>query len=741
MDRAVAPLGVSAPRRTAPWPSEILGGCLGAVVMLAVLLTLGLLSHAPLGARGAGMGLTAAFVAMAVGGLVVTWLGRSPLPVGGPSSATALIFAGLIAQLIADPRAGMPGVLAASGCAVMLMGALQVAIARLGLGRVAQFVPQPVLAGFMNGVAVLIVVAQVPALLGLPDDAPLGATGLGAAPVQPGALALGLAVAAGTFAIARRWPRSHAQLVGLLAGAAVFAGLGAIEPGWRLGEVVGELSAHLPRPDLPLRLGDAPTLAFVWGHAGEVLTTAALLAVIGSLESVLNLLAIEAQLEARHDLDHELHVLGVANAVVGLFGGLPVVMLRARAQATLRAGGLGWRASLAGSLAFAAMYLLLGPLLAGLPKPVLAGIMLTVAAGLADHWTRQLLRQWRSGERSAETWTSLAIVAVVCGVTVWQGFAVGVAVGVVIAVGVFVQAMNRSLVRARFPAAAQPSRRVYPTRQEQHLQSARGRIEVIELEGALFFGSAERLLREAQVLRPDVRAVVLDLRGVSTLDESGAVLLERLSSELKRRRVDLLLAGVTERNAHGRRLRAFGCFRATPRDDWYADTDRAVEAAEGRLLAEAGLALVDLAVPLATCTLMRGLDDGQRARVEAHLERRELARGEALFLEGEAGDRLYLLTRGSITVLSGDGPPDERQRFISFSAGGMLGETAMLDGVGRSAGAWADDAAEVHALSLRSLDALQAQDPDLAARLYRNIALHLSQRLRSATAARHVVAR
>ena len=69
---------------------------------------------------------------------------------------------------------------------------------------------------------------------------------------------------------------------------------------------------------------------------------------------------------------------------------------------TLRAGGMGRRTALAGAACFALMYALGGPVLAALPKPVLAGIMLMIAVALADRWTHQLVRQRRAGERSIE---------------------------------------------------------------------------------------------------------------------------------------------------------------------------------------------------------------------------------------------------------------------------------------------------------------------------------------------------
>jgi sulfate permease, SulP family len=657
------------------------------------------------------------------------------MPVAGPSSATALIFAAAMVPLTRDPAvqsaggAGLPLVLAAAGSIVVTMGVLQIVMARLGLGRLAQFVPQPVLAGFMNGVAVLIFLSQVPTLLGLRP-------GNGLSGFEAGTLAVGLATAGCTWFIAWRRPRAPSQLIGLAFGLALYAALHWMWPMLALGATIGPLPEVVPLPDLPLRLADGATASFVLRHALPVLTGAVVLALIGSLESVLSALAIDQQLDTHQDAGRELMVLGLSNIVVGLFGGLPVVVLRARALATLRAGGSGRRSALVGALAFGVMYLLLGPLLALLPTTVLAGIMLTVALALVDRWTRQLAGQWRSGERSADVWETLAIVALVCAVTLWRGFAVGVAAGVVVALGLFVRSMNRSLVRARYTAAAEPSRRVYPPPQEALLASARARIAVLELEGALFFGSAERLAREVDAVEVNMRFVVLDLRGVSTIDASGAMLLQQLSTALGRHGQTLLLAGVTAEHPHGLRLRAFGCFRGAPRDDWFADLDHAVEAAERQLLADAGLALGDSAIVPQQSSLFAGLDAAQSAAVLAHMRPRRLAQGEVLFREGEAADGLYVLTRGSITVEAGSGPAHRRQRYASFSAGLMFGETAMLDGGGRSAGATADAEAELLQLTQQGLDAIGREQPALAAQLYRNIAIHLAARLRRATSLR-----
>jgi len=448
---------------------------------------------------------------------------------------------------------------------------------------------------------------------------------------------------------------------------------------------------------------------------------------------VLGALSIDQQVNSRHDAGRELVAIGASNLVAGLFGGLPLVLLRARALATLRAGGTGRGAALAGTAFFGVLYLC-GPALALLPKSVLAGIMLVIAFGLVDRWTHQLVKQVGAGERSADVKQSLLVVAVVCGVTIWQGFVIGVGVGVLASLVVFIRSMNRSLMRARFTAAARPSRRVYSDAQEQFLAEARRCIEIRELEGALFFGSADRLAVEADALDARCRYFVLDFKRVSTIDDSGAVLLQQLSTRLRHRGISLLMAGVTERNRHGLRLHAFGCFREAPRDDWFADVDYATEAAEQALLARAGTQWEgDAGVPLETCTLFKELEPSQVSTVRGHMVRIRLARGEQLFRQNDLGDRLYVLTRGSISIVAHSGGTRVSRRFAAFSPGVMLGETAMLDRGGRTADATADTDTEIYALTQSALSTLAGSEPKIGARLYRNIALHLSERLRRAT--------
>jgi anti-anti-sigma regulatory factor len=474
-------------------------------------------------------------------------------------------------------------------------------------------------------------------------------------------------------------------------------------------------------------------------HAPMLAVNALLLAVIGALESVMNLSTVQQRLDDRGDPNRELLAVGAATVVSGLFGGLPVVYMRLRAIATLNGGGRGRAAVWLGCLLLALTFTIGLPLVELLSTAVIAGVVIALAWTLVDRWTRQLAFHWWRGDRSTDLRRSLFIVAIVALVMVVWGIGAGVAVGVVLAAVGFIRTLNRQVVRNRYSAAEFPSRRVYQAGDEAALAPLRSRVRVLELEGALFFGNADRLAQEAEGVAADTLDLVVDLRRISTIDASGAVALARLGEALGRRGIRLRLAGVRPSERHGRALLAHGIAFAAPDDRSvqssglrvYPDLDRAVEAAELHVLAAAAPEHVPHAVALADCRVLAGLSAAQLATLSRHLHERRLAAGERLFGEGEPGLSLYVLTEGSISVVD----PRRGQRFATLSPGMCFGETALLDGGGRSADAVADVASVVHELTKDALGQLQRSEPELAAQLYWNLAQHLSERLRAASSA------
>ncbi len=729
---------VTPPGSALAW-HELQAGIAGMLISLAPALTMGLLAFAALGPQAARLGIPAALLSSAVGGAVFALLSRAPMAAGGPASAPVLVMGALVARVAADPAfavgdpAAVALLLALVAVSVVSMGVFQILLALSGLVRWAKFVPQPVLAGFMNGVALLALLALLPLLFGWPVGALQAFGWQTLTKILPATLAVGLFTVIVILGVPRLNRRLPATLIGLLAGTGAYALLGLWVPSAALGPLTGALPAAWPHLDVLaplLAVADTPLLR---QHGGAALTAGVLMALIGTLELVLNSLAMDQACHARTETRREVMALGAANVASGLVGGLPLLLLRPRALHMLQVGGR----TRAGLYICCGLFALLGlaaaPLLSMLPQVVLGGVMVTIAFLMADRWSLELLAHWWRGPRTADLQWALSVVAVVCATTLVLGFPAAVAAGAVLSVVLFIRSMNRSLVRSRFTADTLPSRRIYAAADEARLRPLRARIIVLELEGALFFGSADRIAELADVLEAGCHTLVLDFRRVSVIDASGAVVLSQVSRRLRDRGIRLLLACVSADNRHGRMLSQFAGDHYVA-EHGVADIDQAVEAAELSLLALAGFEALREIVPLEQVSLMAGLDAAQRTRLAACLQPLRLAAGEHLFRQGDPGDRLYVITSGAINVFSASAPGSSAlpQRYVSLSPGMMLGETAMLDGGGRSGDAVADGVTEVHSLDDRSLQRLRDEDPLLYAQVHRNIALHLSQRLRAA---------
>jgi MFS superfamily sulfate permease-like transporter len=734
-----APPSARTSHPTVSFRREVRAGIAGTLLSLGPALTLGLLAFAPLGAQAPLLGMPAALVSSAVGGLVFALLSRGPMAAGGPSATPVLVVGTLVAHVVADPGfsatdpRAMAALLALVALAVTSMGVFQMTLGLSGLLRFTKFVPQPVLAGFMNGVSLLAFVALLPLMFGWPADALHSGSGQALPPIQPATLAVGLLTVALILGLPRLNPKLPATLIGLVAGSGAYALLHLLAPQVALGPLTGHLPTAWPQVDVLAPVFSGPLDALVQRQLAAALIAGGVMALVGTLELVLNSLAMDQACHTRTDPRREALALGAGNLVSGLVGGLPLLFLRPRALRMREAGGRTRVSVLVCSALFAALGLAGAPLLALLPQVVLSAVMVINAWLMADHWSLGLLARWWRGAREPDVQLALLVVGLVCATTLLLGFPAAVTAGALLSVLLFVRTMNRSLVRTQSTGVAMPSRRIYLADDEARLLPLRARITVLELEGALFFGSADRVAERADGLDAHCHTLVLDFRRVGLIDASGAVVLSQLSRRLQDRGIQLRLAGVSPDNRHGRMLAAFVGDHLSAAHG-AADIDQAVEAAELQLLAEAGVVPLRQTVPLAQSSLMEGLSAQQRAHLAARLQTRRLAHGEHLFRQGDPGDRLYVVSSGSIDVLSADKPAGGSlpQRYVSLSPGMMLGETAMLDGQGRSGDAVAFGDTKVHALDQQTLRQLETEDPQLAAQVYRNIALHLSQRLRAA---------
>ncbi|MEO8676189.1 MAG: SulP family inorganic anion transporter [Casimicrobiaceae bacterium] len=714
---------------------DFAGGMASAATNLGLALSLGILAFAPLGPAYFHVGVYAGFAAAIWGHLVAGLFGGAAHPGSGPRPAATLILASLVAVLAADPALAPsatqgPGtIVAIAGATVVLAGVLQIVLGAFGAGNSARFVPYPFVAGFMCGASALIIIGQLAPLAGIERaDIAHGAFAAWRA-VQPATLFVGLATAATIWAIGARAKRLSAPLIGLLAGSVLYYAIALLDPAARLGPVVGAIPGGLPFPIALLPLSQVPWDLLV-RHGQIILTTAGLIAFIGTVDGLFAAVAIDNATDGRHKTKREVVAHGLANVVSGMCGGVPVVLSRSVALASWNAGGRSPFTTLFSALLLAFALTVGGRLLGLVPMAVVAGLMVTLGLALIDNWTTGLagrLRRKGALRESALLW-SLATVVVVAFAEVLFSFMPAIGVGFQLSGLLLYLGMKRSLVRSVVDGNVRPSRRVWGGEDAERVRAARQRIRVIELEGALFFASAERLIERVEPLAGIADVVILDFRRVTVIDATGALLIESIARRLSSRGTRVLLAGVTPQGRHGATLIAHDAFRDAGSRHWFRDADQAVEWAERAILEARGHA-EPAAVPLAAFPLLERLSPEELKRIEHHFVRRDCAGGEVLFQENDPGDRLCLLARGAVEI-SIIVPGGARARIVTNAEGSLFGEMALLDGRPRSASAQAVGDAVVFELTRTALDEIAAREPEIMIRLMTNLAKIQSIRMR-----------
>jgi anti-anti-sigma factor len=284
--------------------------------------------------------------------------------------------------------------------------------------------------------------------------------------------------------------------------------------------------------------------------------------------------------------------------------------------------------------------------------------------------------------------------------------------------------MSRSNIRKTYRCDAVRSRRFRDPAELELLHIAGASVLVIELQGALFFGTADRL---AQIVDGEAAngttAVLLELRRITEIDSTGARILGDIDAALAVRgiKLALVLSGRTETAA-----RLADIFKY---DRFFPDIDRAIEWAEDELLRKAGTGEA-LELSLDRLPLLRDFTPDQVDRLRAALEPVEWPAGHVIFRRGDAGSSLYLVSSGRASVhLQHD---DGDIRLVTFAAGAVFGELALLDRGPRSATVTVDEALKGFGLGEASFGALCRDEPEIAIKLLTALGRELSVRVRHA---------
>ena len=708
---------------------DMRGGFASALVGLPYAVTSAMLAFAPLGAGWVGHGMLAGLVTALLAGIVGALLSGTPCQINGPRASAAVLMAGLIASVSVHPALqGVGGadprrVLAVALVCVALAGAVQVAFGLLRMGSMVRFLPYPVISGFMVGLGLLVAGPQVPAMLGVTEAD--GWSRLWRTPgVQLGALAVGLLTIIVFVQVRKRFPRVPAPVAAVLAGTALHYLMKLFAPG-AVGATAWDTFASSTVPAMPWLAPDhglGGELAWV---LTDMLPSILAIAFVMSLETLLSSSVLSIASNMRYDSRRELICQGVSNMASAAAGGVVSSGAPFRGVTNFNAGGRTRFASLVNGVLIGGVGLLATPLLFAMPLAAWAAILVVVGWDVCSAWARRL-----AGNPRAD----IAIGFVVAFATLTLGTAAAMLVGVAGSIALYVYSTSRAPIRGHFDGSTRTSQRVRPERHMEHLRRQGAAIRVIELQGSLFFGTADRSGREIEGLAEGVRYLVIDLRRVIEVDATGALVLMQTLRRVSEQGTKVALAAVSPGGRRGRVLQMAGLAKIVPAQAWHLDVDHALEQAETALLQDHSVSDPEAGeLPLAALDLCADMSPGEVEGVARYLQRCEHPDGAGLFREGESGDRMYLIARGAVTVRVRLHRRDRVRRLATYSAGVIVGEMAVLEGKARSAEAVCEGPTVVLVLDRAALVRMSRDMPGLYGRLMFNLSRQLASRLRATT--------
>jgi SulP family sulfate permease len=724
-------------KRPAIASRDLIGGLTGGITSLPINLPTGIVAFAPLGAAAASNGAVSALFAVAVGAGLFAFLASTRGLHAGGSIAFSLVAAAALATLVGHGvvqpgTAGIPLALVVVALLSLLTALFQAALAASGLGRLVPLIPYPVLSGIRNATALLTVLVQYRALLGL---------SAAAQPLQwlhPGAAVAGATTLALMLFPIRRLPLVPPVLVAIAAGLVAHYGFGAWAESRGMGWLAGPV---LPTPPSgPEQLG---ALAAGWSALpslplGAVLLVLAPAALSIALLSLMDTLAGSSIMQDRTG-EHgsargDLRALAIANVGAALFGGLPITGGVASSLVIWEAGGRSWVAGVVRAAVLFAGVMLCTPLLGKLPVAVVAGMVVGNAYRIFDREPVALARKALAGQLAhrAEMGFNLAVMALVPAIAVVFGMVPAVLTGTMLSLLLFAATMASGAVRRRYRCPIGLSRTQRSEQETAILLQHGSAIEVIELHGAVFFGSADQVAATVgAALESGARYVVLDFKRVSRIDLSGARRLVQVANRLWRSGAYLTLAAVQEGRpiwAYLSDLELVGQLKA---DRVFPTLEEALADAEDALLAAHGAAHAPASPEQALRDL--GIPDPAVAPLLLHMQECRFEPGTKIITLGDGDDTVYVLLDGSADViLSGE---QGGVRLARLTGARLFGEMALVSGAQRSAEIVARTKVRCLSLGADAYARLRRDAPDLACHLMTAIAAQAARNLRVANAA------
>lgn len=499
---------------------DITGGLVAGVVALPLALAFGVQS---------GMGATAGLYGAIAIGIFAAMLGGTKTQASGPTGPMTVVSAALVAaaiEMTGSLENGMSIIL----LTFMLGGALQILFGVLNIAGYVKYFPYPVVSGFMSGVGLIIIILQIFPFAGLSSPkstiAVLQDMGRLFAEFNVQALILGGITVIVYFVFPRITTAVPSPLVALIVATLIGYFLKMDVP------VIGDIPSGLPTLKLGTIFSPIDSNAY-----GLIVEYAFVLAILGSIDSLLTSVISDNMTKSKHNSNRELIGQGVGNMLAAIIGGIPGAGATKGTVVNINAGGRTRLSGTTHGLFLLAVLLGLGSLAAHIPLCVLAGILIPIGFKIIDF---KGLRHLRKVPKS-----DAFVMIVVLLITTFGSLIQAVGIGVALACLLFMVKIGRISEEGLDADAISEIDDVNPWQDDPDFyETYKDYVLIKQLYGPLFFGFTAYFKDEVLARSEGVKAIVFRMDKVPYMDQSGLYVMEDLILNLRQRGVEVLLIGL-----------------------------------------------------------------------------------------------------------------------------------------------------------------------------------------------------
>ncbi|GAB5554708.1 MAG: SulP family inorganic anion transporter [Saprospiraceae bacterium] len=536
---------------------DITGGLVAGVVALPLALAFGVQS---------GMGAAAGLYGAIAVGIFAALFGGTETQASGPTGPMTVVAAALVAAAI-DQTGSLQNAMSIILLTFFLGGVFQIIFGLMNIASYVKYFPYPVVSGFMSGVGLIIILLQLFPFAGLSS-------------------------AKSTLAVIQDFPRlfSEANIQALAIGSLtviiyyVFPKITKAIPSALVALVVAALTSYFLKLDVPV-IGAIPAglpaiqIASFFSIDSSayslILEYALVLAVLGSIDSLLTSVIADNMTKTKHNSNRELIGQGIGNMIAGMIGGIPGAGATKGTVVNINAGGRTRLSGILHGVFLLAILLGLGSLAAHIPLAVLAGLLIPIGFKIIDtKGLKHLLAVPRA---------DAVVLVIVLLITTFGSLIQAVGIGVILASLLFMKKASDIVQEQMEVSPVADLLDDKPWQDELGFYEAyKNKVIIKHLYGPLFFGFTSFFKDEIKKLSPEIKALIIRMDRVPYIDQSGLYALEETILELNQKGIEVLLTKTQGQPLD--KLRSIGIVPdLVPEHDLFDSIEEAFDYLKGKL--------------------------------------------------------------------------------------------------------------------------------------------------------------